>query len=169
MNTHGQLLWRYLSAYRRLRHAEPAKRPGRDMSDTTSVVRVSVLFLTKQPCVIVRLAMNNSRRTVLSLPLLLAMGGGARAESWPTHAIKFTVPWPAGGVADTSAHHRGEAVRAARPEADRRESSRRRGQYRHGGGGRRAADGYTLVLTPTGKLTFASPAREAALIWPVSF
>ncbi|HEY4169399.1 MAG TPA: tripartite tricarboxylate transporter substrate binding protein, partial [Reyranella sp.] len=47
--------------------------------------------------------MNTSRRTVLSLPLLLAIGRDARAEAWPNHAIKFTVPWPAGGVADAVA------------------------------------------------------------------
>ena len=80
------------------------------MGDTTSAARVSVLFLTKQAewktcvlCGIVALAMNQSRRTVLTLPLLLAIGSNARAEAWPAHAIRFTVPWPAGGVADAIA------------------------------------------------------------------
>jgi tripartite-type tricarboxylate transporter receptor subunit TctC len=131
------------------------------MSDTTSADHVSVLFLTKQPawntcalCGIVAAAMHRSRRTVLSLPLVLALGRHAQAESWPTHAIRFNVPWPAGGVADT----------VARVTADK--LSERLGQKlivenRPGASGNigmaavaaAPADGYTLVLTPTGNLT----------------
>jgi tripartite-type tricarboxylate transporter receptor subunit TctC len=120
-----------------------------------------VLFLTKHlawqtpaRCGIVAPEMNRSRRTVLSLPLVLALGRSARAESWPAHAIRFNVPWPAGGVADT----------VARVTADK--LSERLGQKlivenRPGASGNigmaavaaAPADGYTLVLTPTGNLT----------------
>jgi tripartite-type tricarboxylate transporter receptor subunit TctC len=98
--------------------------------------------------------MNASRRAVLSLPFLVAMGSNTRAESWPSHAIKFTVPWPAGGVADSIARVTAEKL------------SERLGQKlivenKPGASGNigmaavaaAPADGYTLVLTPTGNLT----------------
>jgi tripartite-type tricarboxylate transporter receptor subunit TctC len=98
--------------------------------------------------------MSQSRRAVLGLPFLLAAGRTARAETYPAHAIKFVVPWPAGGVADT----------IARVVADK--LSERLGQKlivenRPGASGNigmaavaaAPADGYTLVLTPTGNLT----------------
>jgi tripartite-type tricarboxylate transporter receptor subunit TctC len=120
-----------------------------------------VLFPTKHlewkaaaPCGIVVAVMNTSRRAVLSLPLLLATASKLRAESWPAHAIRFAVPWPAGGVADTVARVTAEKL------------SERLGQKlvvenKPGASGNigmaavaaAPADGYTLVLTPTGNLT----------------
>jgi tripartite-type tricarboxylate transporter receptor subunit TctC len=97
---------------------------------------------------------NRSRRAVLILPLLLAAGSNVHAESWPSHAIRFTVPWPAGGVADAIARLTAEKL------------SERLGQKlivenKPGASGNigmaavaaAPADGYTLVLTPTGNLT----------------
>jgi len=97
---------------------------------------------------------NRSRRAVLILPLLLAAGSNVHAESWPSHAIRFTVPWPAGGVADAIARLTAEKL------------SERLGQKlivenKLGASGNigmaavaaAPADGYTLVLTPTGNLT----------------
>ncbi len=93
------------------------------------------------------------RRTVLSLPLL-AFARNAPAESWPSHAIRFIVPWPAGGVADTIARVTAEKL------------SERLGQKlivenKPGASGNigmasvaaAPADGYTLVLVPTNSLT----------------
>jgi tripartite-type tricarboxylate transporter receptor subunit TctC len=99
--------------------------------------------------------MNRLRRTLLALPLALAAAPRAgRADSYPSRPIKFVVPWPAGGVADT----------VARVTADK--LSERLGQRlivenRPGAAGNigmaavaaAPADGYTLVLTPTGNLT----------------
>src|SRR5258707_10040032 len=97
--------------------------------------------------------MSTSRRAVLTLLFLLAPPS-TRAESYPSRPIKFVVPWPAGGVADT----------IARVVADK--LSERLGQKlivenRPGASGNigmaavaaAPADGYTLVLTPTGNLT----------------
>src|ERR1700761_7577735 len=93
------------------------------------------------------------RRTVLGLPFL-AFARNAPAESWPSHAIRFVVPWPAGGVADTIARVTAEKL------------SERLGQKlivenKPGASGNigmasvaaAPADGYTLVLTPTNSLT----------------
>jgi tripartite-type tricarboxylate transporter receptor subunit TctC len=99
--------------------------------------------------------MDRLRRTLLLSPLALALPAGAvRAETWPTKPISFVVPWPAGGVADT----------VARVVADK--LSERLGQRvivenKPGAAGNigmatvaaAPADGYTLVLTPTGNLT----------------
>ena len=97
--------------------------------------------------------MNPSRRAVLSLPLL-ALGTNAWADTYPSRPLKFVVPWPAGGVADT----------VARVTADK--LGERLGQKlivenRPGASGNigmataaaAPADGYTLVLTPTNSLT----------------
>jgi tripartite-type tricarboxylate transporter receptor subunit TctC len=98
--------------------------------------------------------MKSSRRALLSLPLALAVARNAPAESWPTHAIRFIVPWPAGGVADTIARVTAEKL------------SERLGQKlivenKPGASGNigmasvaaAPADGYTLVLVPTNSLT----------------
>jgi tripartite-type tricarboxylate transporter receptor subunit TctC len=98
--------------------------------------------------------MKSSRRALLSLPLALAVARNAPAESWPTHAIRFVVPWPAGGVADTIARVTAEKL------------SERLGQKlivenKPGASGNigmasvaaAPADGYTLVLVPTNSLT----------------
>jgi tripartite-type tricarboxylate transporter receptor subunit TctC len=98
--------------------------------------------------------MKSSRRALLSLPLALAVARNAPAETWPAHAIRFVVPWPAGGVADT----------IARVTADK--LSERLGQKlivenKPGASGNigmasvavAPADGYTLVLVPTNSLT----------------
>jgi tripartite-type tricarboxylate transporter receptor subunit TctC len=98
--------------------------------------------------------MNSSRRAILSLPFTLVVARNAPAESWPSHAIRFVVPWPAGGVADTIARVTAEKL------------SERLGQKlivenKPGASGNigmasvaaAPADGYTLVLTPTGNLT----------------
>ena len=98
--------------------------------------------------------MKSSRRALLSLPLALAAAINAPAESWPTHAIRFVVPWPAGGVADTIARVTAEKL------------SERLGQKlivenKPGASGNigmasvaaAPADGYTLVLVPTNSLT----------------
>src|SRR5262249_45710966 len=97
--------------------------------------------------------MSTSRRVVLALPLVLA-ATNAGADSYPTHPIRFLVPWPAGGVADTVAR----VVAAKRPE---RLGQRLVVENRPGASGNigmtaaaaAPADGYTLVLTPTGNLT----------------
>ena len=98
--------------------------------------------------------MNKSRRAALALPLLFVVGRNTRAESYPAHPIKFVVPWPAGGVADTIARVTAERL------------SERLGQKmivenRPGASGNigmaavaaAPADGYALVLTPTNSLT----------------
>src|SRR5580698_10821394 len=98
--------------------------------------------------------MKSSRRALLSLPLALAVARNAPAECWPTHAIRFVVPWPAGGVADTIARVTAEKL------------SERLGQKlivenKPGASGNigmasvaaAPADGYTLVLVPTNSLT----------------
>jgi tripartite-type tricarboxylate transporter receptor subunit TctC len=98
--------------------------------------------------------MNSSRRALFSLPFALAVARNAPAETWPSHAIRFIVPWPAGGVADT----------IARVTADK--LSERLGQKlivenKPGASGNigmasvaaAPADGYTLVLVPTNSLT----------------
>ena len=98
--------------------------------------------------------MKTSRRAVLTVPLLVALGGYARAEIWPVRPIKFIVPWPAGGVADTIA-------RIAAEKLGERLGQRMIVENRPGASGNigmaaaaaAPADGYTLVLTPTGNLT----------------
>jgi tripartite-type tricarboxylate transporter receptor subunit TctC len=98
--------------------------------------------------------MKTSRRAVLTVPLLAALGGHAKAETWPARPIKFVVPWPAGGVADTIA-------RIAAEKLGERLGQRTIVENRPGASGNigmaavaaAPADGYTLVLTPTGNLT----------------
>jgi len=98
--------------------------------------------------------MTQSRRAVLSLPLLFAVGRNARAEAYPARPIKFIVPWPAGGVADTIARVTAEKLSASlgqnlivenRPGAS--------GNIGMAAAAAAPADGYTLVLTPTNSLT----------------
>jgi tripartite-type tricarboxylate transporter receptor subunit TctC len=85
---------------------------------------------------------------------LALLAGNATASDYPTRPIKFLVPWPAGGVADTVARVVGEKL------------SERLGQpvvveNRPGASGNigmavaaaAPANGYTLVLTPAGNLT----------------
>ena len=98
--------------------------------------------------------MNTSRRAILTVPLLIALGGNAKAEAWPARPIKFIVPWPAGGVADTIA--RIVAEKLAEPLGQRILVENRPGASGNIGMAAVAAapaDGYTLVLTPTGNLT----------------
>jgi len=97
--------------------------------------------------------MNRSRRAILALPLLLA-AARARAEGYPVRPIKFVVPWPAGGVADTVA-------RVVADKLGERLGQKLIVENRPGASGNigmaavaaAPADGYTLVLTPTNSLT----------------
>jgi tripartite-type tricarboxylate transporter receptor subunit TctC len=98
--------------------------------------------------------MKQSRRAVLTLPFLFAVERNARAESYPAHPIKFIVPWPAGGVADTIARVMADKLSASlgqnlivenRPGAS--------GNIGMAATAAAPADGYTLVLTPTNSLT----------------
>jgi tripartite-type tricarboxylate transporter receptor subunit TctC len=98
--------------------------------------------------------MKTTRRAALALPLLFAIGRNSRAESYPTHPIKFIVPWPAGGVADTIARVTAEKLSEKldqtlivenRPGAS--------GNIGMASVAAAPADGYTLVLTPTNSLT----------------
>jgi tripartite-type tricarboxylate transporter receptor subunit TctC len=97
--------------------------------------------------------MSSSRRAVFALPLLFA-GDLARAETYPSRPVRFVVPWPAGGVADTVARVVGDKlgdrlgqklVVENRPGAS--------GNIGMAAVAAAPADGYTLVLTPTGNLT----------------
>ena len=99
--------------------------------------------------------MNRVRRALLALPLALAAAPLAgRADSYPSRPIKFVVPWPAGGVADTVA-------RVVADKLSERLGQRLIVENRPGAAGNigmaavaaAPADGYTLVLTPTGNLT----------------
>jgi len=99
--------------------------------------------------------MNRVRRALLALPFALAAAPLAgRADSYPSRPIKFVVPWPAGGVADTVA-------RVVADKLSERLGQRLIVENRPGAAGNigmaavaaAPADGYTLVLTPTGNLT----------------
>jgi tripartite-type tricarboxylate transporter receptor subunit TctC len=99
--------------------------------------------------------MNKVRRALLALPLALAAAPLAgRAETYPSRPIRFVVPWPAGGVADTVA-------RVVADKLSERLGQRLIVENRPGAAGNigmaavaaAPADGYTLVLTPTGNLT----------------
>ncbi len=99
--------------------------------------------------------MNRVRRALLALPLALAAAPLAgRAETYPSRPIRFVVPWPAGGVADTVA-------RVVADKLSERLGQRLIVENRPGAAGNigmaavaaAPADGYTLVLTPTGNLT----------------
>jgi tripartite-type tricarboxylate transporter receptor subunit TctC len=97
--------------------------------------------------------MTTRRRAVLTVPLLLA-ATNTRAETYPTRTIKFLVPWPAGGVADTIA-------RVVADKLSERLGQRLIVENRPGASGNigmaaaaaAPADGYTLVLAPTNSLT----------------
>jgi tripartite-type tricarboxylate transporter receptor subunit TctC len=90
---------------------------------------------------------------VLGLALLLA-ATKARADSYPSRPIKFLVPWPAGGVADTIA-------RVVADKLSERLGQRLIVENKPGASGNigmaaaaaAPADGFTLVLTPTNSLT----------------
>jgi tripartite-type tricarboxylate transporter receptor subunit TctC len=93
------------------------------------------------------------RRAVLALPLLLA-AGRSRAEGYPAHPLRFIVPWPAGGVADTVARVTAEALSdrlGQRLIVENRPGAS--GNIGMGAAAAAPADGYTLVLTPTNSLT----------------
>jgi len=98
--------------------------------------------------------MNESRRALLALPVLLVTGRNSWAEDYPSRSIRFVVPWPAGGVADTIA-------RVVAEKLTERLGQRLIVENRPGASGNigmaavtaAPADGYTLVLTPTGNLT----------------
>ncbi len=99
--------------------------------------------------------MDRLRRALLLSPLALALPAGAvRAETYPAKPIRFVVPWPAGGVADTVA-------RVVADKLSERLGQRLVVENKPGAAGNigmaqvaaAPADGYTLVLTPTGNLT----------------
>ncbi len=99
--------------------------------------------------------MDRLRRALLLSPLALAVPAGAvRAETYPSKPIRFVVPWPAGGVADTVA-------RVVADKLSERLGQRLIVENKPGAAGNigmaqvaaAPADGYTLVLTPTGNLT----------------
>jgi len=98
--------------------------------------------------------MNRGRRALLALPMLFVAARSSRAESYPSRSIRFVVPWPAGGVADTIA-------RVVAEKLSERFGQRLIVENRPGASGNigmaavaaAPADGYTLVLTPTGNLT----------------
>lgn len=98
--------------------------------------------------------MNRSRRALLALPALFVAGRNSWAEDYPSRSIRFVVPWPAGGVADTVA-------RVVAEKLSEQLGQRLIVENRPGASGNigmaavtaAPADGYTLVLTPTGNLT----------------
>ena len=62
---------------------------------------------------------------------LLAPGSVATAQTWPSQTVKMVVPYPAGGATDFDrALARGKTAGADRLGVHRRESRRRRRQYR---------------------------------------
>jgi tripartite-type tricarboxylate transporter receptor subunit TctC len=99
--------------------------------------------------------MNSRRRTLLLAPLALPLAARAGwAETYPSRPIRFVVPWPAGGVADTVA-------RVVADKLSERIGQRLIVENKPGAAGNigmaqvaaAPADGYTLVLAPTGNLT----------------
>jgi tripartite-type tricarboxylate transporter receptor subunit TctC len=98
--------------------------------------------------------MHESRRAILALSLLFAASGKALAQAYPSRPIRCVVPWPAGGVADTIA-------RIVAEKLSERLDQKLIVENRPGASGNigmaavaaAPADGYTLVLTPTGNLT----------------
>jgi tripartite-type tricarboxylate transporter receptor subunit TctC len=95
-----------------------------------------------------------SRRAILIACGLALMSGGARAEDYPSHAVKIVVPFPAGGSNDIIARILAQKL------------SERTGQQffvenRGGAGGnigaeavaKAGADGYTLLVTAPPPLT----------------
>ena len=99
--------------------------------------------------------MDALRRSILLSPLALALPARTgRAETYPARPIRFVVPWPAGGVADTVA-------RVVADKLSERLGQRLIVENKPGAAGNigmaqvaaAPADGYTLVLTPTGNLT----------------
>jgi tripartite-type tricarboxylate transporter receptor subunit TctC len=98
-------------------------------------------------------AMDPSRRALLSLPLLAA-SKNAWAQAYPSRPVKFLVPWPAGGVADTvarvTADKLGERLGQKLIVENRPGAS---GNIGMAAAAAAPADGYTLVLTPTNSLT----------------
>src|SRR5580704_14476865 len=99
--------------------------------------------------------MDRLRRALLLSPLALALGAQTgRAETYPARPIRFVVPFPAGGVADTVA-------RVVADKLSERLGQRLIVENRPGAAGNigmaavanAAADGYTLVLAPSGNLT----------------
>ncbi|MEI6204146.1 MAG: tripartite tricarboxylate transporter substrate binding protein [Enhydrobacter sp.] len=99
--------------------------------------------------------MDRLRRALLLLPFALGLAAETgRAETYPSKPIRFVVPWPAGGVADTVA-------RVVADKLSERFGQRLIVENKPGAAGNigmaqvaaAPADGYTLVLTPTGNLT----------------
>lgn len=99
--------------------------------------------------------MHQLRRALLLSPLVFALAArNGKAETYPSRPIKFVVPWPAGGVADTVA-------RVVAEKLSDRLGQRLIVENKPGASGNigmaavaaAPADGYTLVLTPTGNLT----------------
>lgn len=98
----------------------------------------------------------------LAAALVLAAGGAAHAESYPTQPIRVIVPWPAGGLVDILARTVGEQMRMALGQPIVIEN-------KTGAGGmigadavaKASPDGYTLALT-TSALNMNAALRPGA-------
>ena len=85
---------------------------------------------------------------------LCATLGSALAADYPTHPIRFMVPWPAGGVADTLARITAQmlAERLGQPVVVENKPGAS-GNIGMAVAANAPADGYMLVLAPAGNLT----------------
>jgi tripartite-type tricarboxylate transporter receptor subunit TctC len=110
----------------------------------------------------------------LALMLMLGLATGAAAQNFPSHAVRFIVPFPAGGGVDL-------VIRAAAQELTTKWGTAVIVENRPGAGGtvgtdavfRAAPDGYTLLATVNQTITtapflFKSLAYDPAKFAPVT-
>ena len=123
-------------------------------------------------------SMKPNRRKFLKMAACAAALPLPRATAWaqtyPARPVRVVVPVAAGGANDVTGRSIGQWLSEARPAVRHREPSGRRDQYRHRGGLRSTADGYTLLISGSNaainpslfrrstSISSATPRRSAA-------
>ena len=107
--------------------------------------------------------MRPAAKALLATMLMLAGGGVAQADDFPSHALRVVVPYAAGGPSDTGARFAAEALSRVLKQPVIVEN-------RGGGGGLNAtesylqtdADGYTILVGAIGPFTIIPAAKHVS-------
>ena len=110
------------------------------------------------------------RSALLAFGGALAASGMARADQWPTQALKIIVPYPPGGLTDVAARLIGEKLQAAFGQSVIVDNKAGAGtQLGASYVAKQPADGYTLLLATVTTLCIAPALYAKPMIAPSDF
>ncbi len=112
----------------------------------------------------------NRRSALLAFGGALAASATARADQWPTQALKIIVPYPPGGLTDVAARLIGEKLQAAFGQSTIVDNKAGAGtQLGASYVAKQPADGYTLLLATVTTLCIAPALYAKPMIAPSDF